>query len=355
MGPLDGSHALDGQRPGGRDTASRVSPDVPRQAASPALEPAAGPTPGSHLALIYHGVDEFVGRVSAYVRAGLALDEPVLVMAPREKVERVHEVLGADAAAVEFADAEVGYHPQARSTYECLAYIQRQQGRRSRVVAEQALSRRSPVEVADYLRIESAANVVYQPYPVEILCPYDASALRRELVDACRRTHAELLEDTGARPSAQFVAPQRFIAESIPVPVPPASAPVFECHSGADLPAARQFAHHQVRGAGLPDDVADDVVLAVSELVSNAVTHGLPPASLSVYTERVPGQGPVVVCHVRDAGGVVVDALAGYAPPTGLGTSGRGLWMARQLCDSVEVSTDGVATHVRVLSLLPTA
>ncbi|MDF2092181.1 sensor histidine kinase [Knoellia sp. 3-2P3] len=309
---------------------------------------------GSHLALVYHGVDEFVGRVSGYVRAGLALDEPVLVLASREKVARVRDELGADAAAVEFADAEVGYHPQLRATYECLDYIQRQGGRRSRVVAEQALGRRSPMEVADYLRMESAANVVYQPYPVEILCPYDASALSSDLIEACHRTHAELLEHDGARRSALFVDPHRFIPDSTTVPAPPASAPAISCLTGADVPSARHFAREEMRRAGLPDDVVDDVVLAVSELVSNALTHGRPPARLAVYTEHAPGQVPVLVCHVRDDGGGPVDALAGYAPPADLGTNGRGLWMARQLCDSVEVSTDGGTTDVRVLSLLPT-
>ena len=316
---------------------------------------ALGRAPGSHLALIYHGLDDFVGRVSAYVRGGLALDESVLVLASQQKVERVRDALGPDAAAVEFADAEAGYHPQLRATYECLHYIQRQQGRRSRVVAEQALGRRSPVEVADYLRMESAANVVYQPYPVEILCPYDAAALRSELVEACRRTHAELLEDTGARPSALFIDPHQFIPDSTEVPEPPVSAPTIECLIGADVPAARHFTREEVRRAGLPEDVVDDVVIAVSELVANALTHGRPPARLSVYTEHPPGQSPVLVCHVRDEGGLPLDALAGYAPPMDLGTSGRGLWMARQLCDSVQVCTDGATTHVRALSLLPTA
>jgi anti-sigma regulatory factor (Ser/Thr protein kinase) len=182
-----------------------------------------------------------------------------------------------------------------------------------------------------------------------------ASALRSDLLEACRRTHAELLDDLGVRPSPLFVDPHRFIPHSTAVPQPPASAPAITCLTGADVPAARHFTRAEVRRAGLPDDVVDDVVLAVSELVSNALTHGRPPARLSVYTERESGQAPVLVCHVRDDGGVAVDALAGYAPPTDLGTSGRGLWMARQLCDSVEVSTAGGPTHVRVLSLLPTA
>jgi anti-sigma regulatory factor (Ser/Thr protein kinase) len=311
--------------------------------------------PGSHAALIYQGVDEFVTRVAAYVRQGLAADEPVFVMAPRAKTDAVRRALGDDAASVEFADAEAGYHPQVRATFECLGYIDRQRGRRSRLVAEQVLSRRTPVEVADYLRMESAANIVYRPYPVEILCPYDASSLGPELVEACRRTHSTLLDDQGVRASTSFVDPPRFISGTTSVPKAPASAPSVACETAADLPAARRFAEAQVRLAGLSDEAADDVVLAVSELLSNALTHGRPPARLSIYTEGLPGSDPVLACHVHDGGHLPVDPLAGYAPPRDLGAHGRGLWMARQLCDSVQVSADHTGTHIRALSLLPSS
>lgn len=303
--------------------------------------------------MIYEGVDEFVMRVTSYVRQGLSAEEPVFVMAARHKTDAVREALGDDAPSVGFADAEVGYHPQIRATFECLGYIEQQQGRRSRLVAEQVLGRRTPVEVADYLRMESAANVVYQPFPVEVLCPYDASALRPELVEACRRTHAELLDVHGVRASTSFVDPSRFIGDSTTVPEVPASAPSVTCLTAADLPAARRFAQVQVRLAGLPDATADDLVLAVGELLSNALTHGRPPARLSIYTEDVTGADPVLACHVHDGGHLPVDPLAGYAPPMDLGTNGRGLWIARQLCDSVQVSADHTGTHVRALSLLP--
>lgn len=312
-----------------------------------------GPEPGSHLALVYRGLDEFVDSVTDYVRTGLSADESVFVMASRPKIDGVREALGDDAGSVEFADAEVGYHPQVRATFECLGYIERQEGRRSRLVAEQVLGRRTPVEVADYLRMESAANVVYQPYPVEILCPYDSAALRPDLVEACRRTHAELLDDHRARASDTFVDPHRYIRDSTAVPTSPPSAPAVTCHTVADMPAARRFAEVQARLAGVVGPVADDVVLAVSELLSNALTHGRPPVRLSIYTEDVTGGNPVLACHVHDGGHVPVDPLAGYAPPRELGTHGRGLWMARQLCDSVQVSADHTGTHVRVLSLLP--
>jgi anti-sigma regulatory factor (Ser/Thr protein kinase) len=307
---------------------------------------------GHHLALIYRGLDEFVDSVTTYVRQGLSADEPVFVMASRPKIEGLRDALGDDARSVEFADAEAGYKPQVRATFECLGYIEQQQGRRSRLVAEQVLGRRTPVEVEDYLRMESAANVVYQPYPVEILCPYDASALRPGLVEACRRTHAELLDDDGVRASGQFVDPPRFISGTTSVPKPPTSAPSMTCHTAADLPAARHFAQAELRRAGLPEPVADDVVLAVSELLSNALTHGRPPVGLSIYTEDLAGGNPVLACHVDDTGHAPVDPLAGYAPPRDLGVHGRGLWMARQLCDSVQLSADHTGTHVRALSLL---
>jgi anti-sigma regulatory factor (Ser/Thr protein kinase) len=334
VGPFDGTPAQDDPMPRGAGGCAR-----PRDR-------------GNHLALIYGGPDEFVDRVTTYVRQGLSADESVFVMAARPKIDRLRDALGDDAPAVEFADAEAGYHPQVRATFECLGYIERQQGRRSRLVAEQALGRRSPVEVADYLRMESAANVVYQPYPVEILCPYDASALRPELVEACRRTHSELLDDAGAHASTAFVDPHRFIPDSTTVSAAPVSAPSFLCRTTADLPAARRFAEVQVRRAGLLEPAAGDVVLAVSELLSNALTHGLAPARLSIYTEDAAGANPVLACHVHDGGHLPVDPLAGYAPPRELGNHGRGLWMARQLCDSVQVGADHTGTHVRALSLL---
>jgi anti-sigma regulatory factor (Ser/Thr protein kinase) len=307
---------------------------------------------GHHLALIYRGRDEFVDCVTTYVRQGLAADESVFVMASRPKIEGLRDALGDDARSVEFADAEVGYQPQVRATLECLGYVEQQKGRRSRLVAEQVLGRRTPVEVEDYLRMESAANVVYQPYPVEILCPYDSSALRPELVEACRRTHAELLDEGGVRASARFVAPDRFIRDSTTVPAAPASARSMTCHSAADLPAARRFVQGELRRVGLTEPVADDVVLAVSELLSNALSHGRPPVRLSTYAEDLAGGNPVLACHVDDAGRAPVDPLAGYAPPRGLGVHGRGLWMARQLCDSVQVGADHTGTHVRALTLL---
>jgi anti-sigma regulatory factor (Ser/Thr protein kinase) len=44
-----------------------------------------------------------------------------------------------------------------------------------------------------------------------------------------------------------------------------------------------------------------------------------------------------VICEVRDHGFGLTDPLAGYRLPELDSTSGRGLWLARQLVDLVEV------------------
>jgi anti-sigma regulatory factor (Ser/Thr protein kinase) len=65
-----------------------------------------------------------------------------------------------------------------------------------------------------------------------------------------------------------------------------------------------------------------------------------------------------VVCEVADSGGVggpIADPMVGRErPATGL-DSGRGLWLANQLCDLVQLRTSGTGTVVRMHVLLPAA
>ena len=49
---------------------------------------------------------------------------------------------------------------------------------------------------------------------------------------------------------------------------------------------------------------------------------------------------------MRDAGSGLPDPLAGYLPPDRRRFSGRGLWLAHQLCDSVEIVSHGARTDV---------
>lgn len=87
----------------------------------------------------------------------------------------------------------------------------------------------------------------------------------------------------------------------------------------------------------------DGFVLAVNEIMTNAVRHGGGRGRLRLW--RAAG---TVSCEVRDEGRAVAGRLEpGELPPT-TATGGRGLWLARQLCDEVEVETGVAGTVVRV-------
>ena len=103
-----------------------------------------------------------------------------------------------------------------------------------------------------------------------------------------------------------------------------------------DLSAARAARVHvadELGRRGVPDAVADDVVLVASELAANAIRHGSPPALLRL--DYSAGRVRVTVTsHGGSADPEVVDAAtdAGH---------GRGLAMTKAVADDLGWERDG--------------
>jgi anti-sigma regulatory factor (Ser/Thr protein kinase) len=304
----------------------------------------------AHRALLYSDEPEFRAAVGAFVREGLDRREPILAAVPAGQLAWLRGELGGDAPAVEFADAASFYRRQGQATRATLDWLRRHasDGQRVRVVAEQAVSRRTPAEAADYLRMEAAANVVYQPFPVSVLCPYDVSVLPGDLRPVVERTHPELLQGDRVVPSPAFADPCIFIRDFSAVAPPPLTSASIGFGRREDLAGVRRFLRTQLGRAGFGDEAASLLVAAAGEVVTNALMHGTPPGRLWVYTE-----GPMLVCHVRDGGLGFADPLAAYLAPDRHATHGHGLWLGRQVCDCLEAATDGTGTHVRLLTRLP--
>jgi anti-sigma regulatory factor (Ser/Thr protein kinase) len=106
-----------------------------------------------------------------------------------------------------------------------------------------------------------------------------------------------------------------------------------------DLGRIRNLVRDAALDSGLLGEKADALVTAVNEVTTNAVVHGRPPALLRVWMSD-----EKVVCEVRDAGPGIDDVLAGQLLPSAESVGGRGLWLARVLCDAVEIRTDGEST-----------
>lgn len=79
--------------------------------------------------------------------------------------------------------------------------------------------------------------------------------------------------------------------------------------------------------------MTEDLVLAVSELAANSVLHGGGRGILRTWED-----GDVLICEVSDSG-LIANPLVGRSLPTPDQIGRRGVWLANQLCNLVQVPT----------------
>jgi anti-sigma regulatory factor (Ser/Thr protein kinase) len=106
----------------------------------------------------------------------------------------------------------------------------------------------------------------------------------------------------------------------------------------------RHVVTSSVEASGLSGQRLDDFVLAVNELLTNAVRHGGGRGVLRLWRE-----GDTVLCEVSDdGGGIGADRLADRERPAPDTAGGWGLWLADQLSDTMVVRTGPTGTTVRI-------
>lgn len=300
-------------------------------------------TSATHSTLFYDGPRQYADEVGGVLREALEQGHRGLVMAPARRVDELRSTLGRDADEVTFVDEGVAYAPQWNAYRVLLDFAAQSPGTRTCAIAEQTLSARTPAELLDYHRLEAAINLVFAEHDVDLLCPYDTSTLPAHLLDIGRHTHGAVRANGGSSPNIGFGDPLEMLAALSTVVPPPIDAITVDCGSPADVAHARHLVRLLGADLRLDRDTIDDVALAVTEVLTNALLHGRPPAMLHVYEA-----GPTWVCHVQDGGPDELDPLIGLLPPGLPSDHGYGLWLARQLCTAVDVGSDETGTHVRL-------
>jgi anti-sigma regulatory factor (Ser/Thr protein kinase) len=110
----------------------------------------------------------------------------------------------------------------------------------------------------------------------------------------------------------------------------------------SDLAQVRTLVLQHARQAGLPEDRANDLMLAVSEVAANTLRHTRSAGTLAIWSNA-----DEIICEVHDQG-TITDPEAGTHKPAPDASGGHGLWIVRKVCDLVELTSDGNGTTVRM-------
>jgi anti-sigma regulatory factor (Ser/Thr protein kinase) len=307
--------------------------------------PLQAPGPGdglSHLAFLYRDADEYLQHLLAFIREGLACSEPVFVALPDDLAWRVRATLGAADWQLAVADMNVLGRNPARITLALGAFADQHAGHRIRIVTEPLWPGRTDAETAEVMKHEALVRTAVAVVSAEILCPYDASRLSPAHIDGACHTHPEILERGHRRPSSGYAA-----GGAVPeaeLPPPPASAGFLAYSS--QLHPVRSLVGHYAERAGLPAERCADLVLAVSEITANTLSHTAGGGTVHIWTS-----GHEVICQVND-GGWITDPMAGRKRPPP-DAPGQGLWVVNHVCDLVERRSSPVGTTTRMHFRLP--
>ncbi|MEV6302888.1 sensor histidine kinase [Actinoplanes sp. NPDC051861] len=297
-----------------------------------------------HPALLYSRSAEYLGSVATFVRTAVRNGDPVLVAVPGPNLELVRDALSDLGDRVAFADMAVaGRNPGRIIPSVLLRFATEHPGHRVSIVGEPIWRDRSAMEYPACAAHEALINAAFAGRDAAILCPYDVGQLDPSVVADAWSTHPTMIEDGLLRDSDRYADPVATAAafnRPLPPPPPYADSLVY----GPALAAVRCFVRRHA-AAHLPENRAEELVLAASEVAANTIEHTAGRGTLAVWAE--PG---MVVCQFRDAGHLT-DPLAGRIVPPNTRHRGFGLVLTNELCDLVRIHSHPSGTTIRLHKL----
>jgi hypothetical protein len=294
-----------------------------------------------HPALLYAGEADFVARTEPFIRAAVRVGEPILVAVGARQIQLLHESLGEDASRVRWADiTAIGRNP-ARIIPLWREFVT---GRRGRLwgIGAPIWSARTPAELVESQLHEVLLNEAFaEAQGFTLLCPYDTLALDPQVIEEAHRSHPVVLGATTGHESAPYTGPEAAMAY-FEAPLPEPSEALLELPL-LDVSAAAL--HDVVSGQSAAADLTSsrrrDLALAVAAVAGSVGRHE------KARTLRMWREGDTVLAEIT-AQEPIPDPLAGREWPAPTGGAGRGLWVANQLCNLVQVRSLTGGTVIRL-------
>ena len=294
-----------------------------------------------HEALLYAGAGDFADRAVPVIATAVQAGEPVLVAVDVAKAELLHERLGSHSSRVQWVDIRaIGRNP-ARIIPVWRQFVAGHPGRRLWGFGEPAWAGRSPAEMAEVQRHERLLNLAFAgAADFTLLCPYDTLSLDADVVEGAHLSHPHVV--SGAREeSPAFVGLDVIARPQAALLAEPPARRAELLLDGSSAEGLRAFVGEHVAEAELDPAQLDHLTLAIAA-VNGSMTAPGSRARLRVW------QGSGAAIAELDDLAALADPLVGreWPPPSGGPT--RGLWLANQLCDLVEVGSGPGGTVVRL-------
>ncbi|AYF28661.1 MULTISPECIES: anti-sigma factor RsbA family regulatory protein [Micromonospora] len=298
-----------------------------------------------HEAFVYDSDEELLAVALPFLLDGVAAGEPTAVNLDERNAELVRRALppGAEVTFLPVGDVYARPSVALRSYRELLASYVAAGAAQIRMVGELP-----PVLLGAtwdwWARYESAINHAYDDFPLWGICAYDRRGTPAHVLADVARTHPRVARPDGGHEAAGlYTEPTSYLTEFRPAPADPVQRTVPLVELIDPTPArARAEVRAADRGLLTPDGL-DGLVIAVSEVVSNALRHGEPPVCLRLW--RAPDR---MVVTVHDRGSGPKDPYAGLLPAGDGSDGGLGLWISHQSCDHVTYHRDAGGFTIRL-------
>jgi anti-sigma regulatory factor (Ser/Thr protein kinase) len=287
------------------------------------------------------------GDIVPFVRGGLDAGESAVVVCSAHPAQVLKAALGSEPR-LRFLEAEevYGRTPQTLLAVQQLVDEELEAGAaRIRTVGEPVLGARLDAW-SEGIRYEAIVNRTLARYPVWGVCLFDQRTMPAEVLEAARRTHPYVRTPGGRAANPGYLDPTEALGLLPGLGPDPleATTPTLEVGNLTNLRWLRQKLDAAMAGSELPAGTVGEFIFAASEVATNALRHGLLPVRVRVWV--TPHR---LLCTITDAGPGVSDPLIGYVPAhRDPARGGLGLWLARRLCDQVELRRGSDGFTVRL-------
>ncbi len=302
------------------------------------------PQPLVHRAVLHGHEGELLRHLATFAREGAAVGEATMVLTTPRRMRALRRELGPDATVTLVTNHLAGMRPGVAFDDVRRHLAARAGTGRLRVAADWDLGGLSPSRRRAFMRWEAAATALLSGREATLLCCHDGCDA--EIAAEVRAGHPEVWRDGAWSRDDAYVEPARRLRECA-APPPLGTDPLTLADPWALAPLRERIARAGA-AAGIDAGEVADFEIAANEVAANALWHAHGPREA-----RVAVSGGALVCEIRD-GGPGLDPLRAHAPPEGAG-DGRGLWIAHQLADTVQVIPDGAGTRVRMELEAPVA